>query len=296
MLRAIVVDDEPIILNELASMLANDKRIEIIGMYNDPLQLLQEIERLSPDCVFMDIEMPGLSGIELAERMSMEGNIQPDIVFITAYNHYASQAFDVNAIDYLLKPISPERMYKTIDKLVKRMEESRRMELGSAPVEVQCQIRSFGAFEVKQDGRAVKWTRTKSKELLAYLLQYEGKWISKYKLCDEQWGEYEPERALAYLQTSLYALRKNLKAAGCTGLHIEYVNDRYRLKVTDAKWDYHQFEAVYAQYKQTHAQELAQQALALCTGEYLEGEDWPWSDIMREEINRRCESLNRSLS
>ncbi|PYE48814.1 response regulator [Paenibacillus barcinonensis] len=287
MIRAILLDDEPIILNELASLLETDERVEIIGTYTDPLQLLQEIPMLKPDCIFLDIEMPGMSGIELAEQLGAD-NIAAEIVFITAYNHYAAQAFDVSAIDYLLKPIRPERIRKAVDKLVKLASQK------PQPLHGRWAIHSFGPFEVKHGQMSIKWARSKSRELLAYFLQHEGRWLSKYKLCDDQWGHYEPERALAYLQTSLYAMRKNLKAAGCTELKIEYANDRYILRVLDADWDLRTFESALRQFDQTASDEARGQALAVYRGEYLEGEDWLWSDITRETYRRQVHQLKKA--
>lgn len=286
-MRAILLDDEPIILNELVSLLKEDERIDIIGAYTDPLLLMQDIASLRPDCIFLDIEMPGMSGIELAEQLSSKG-IDVEIVFITAYNHYAAQAFDVNAIDYLLKPIRPERIRKAVDKLVKQVAQKPRLTHG------QCSIYSFGSFEVKQGHMSIKWARSKSRELLAYFLQHEGRWLSKYKLCDDQWGHYEPERALAYLQTSLYAMRKNLKAAGCTELEIEYANDRYILRVLHADWDLRTFDSAVRQFAETSSEEARQQALAVYRGEYLEGEDWLWSDITREAYRQQAEKLKQA--
>ncbi len=288
MLRTVLVDDEPVILEKLKSILEENGKIEIAGTYTDPMEALKEMSSIMADCAFLDIEMPGLSGIELAERLAC---LNPDIevIFLTAYNHYAAQAFDVNALDYMLKPIRPERLNKAIDKLIKKAAgrpESR---------EAGCKIRSFGAFEVLVGGRPVKWSRSRAKELFAYLLQNEGKWISKYKLCEELWEGYGPERALAYLQICLHALRKNLREAGCTQMEIVYSDDRYVLKIKGVDWDLRRFESDFDVFRRTGSLEAAEQALGCCGGEYLEGEDWLWSDLLREEYIFRCNKLKKAL-
>lgn len=284
MLRAIVVDDEPAILEDLRGMLEGTGKVEVLAVYTEPERALEEASQLKPDCAFLDIEMAGMGGIELAEAL---GSSLPalEVVFVTAYNHYAAQAFEVNAMDYLLKPIRPERLGKAVDKL--------RLRIGAASGQgdSRCVIRCFGAFEVLADGRPIKWTRSKSKELLAYLLKEEGKWVSKYKLCDEQWSEYGPEQALAYLQTSIYALRKSLREAGAQGLAIEYADDRYRLRVLEADWDLQAFEQNYQEFVKTGSEEAAERAAGLYRGEYLEGEDWPWSEIDRQYYSRKHEEL-----
>jgi len=286
MLRIILVDDEPIILEDLKLLIENNKNIEIAGMYTDPLEALRELPVTKADCAFLDIEMPGLSGIELAEKLSL---VNPDIevIFITAYNHYAAQAFELDAIDYLLKPIKPERIDKAIDKLL------RSVKIKPESSDTFCQIRCFGSFEVVVGERSIKWSRSKSKEFLAYLLQYEGRWVAKYKLCDDQWSEYGPEQALAYLQTAIYALKKNLKEIGCTQIVIEYSDNRYMIKVKDADWDVREFEKEYEIFIRSGSLAAAKRAVQYYRGEYLEGEDWLWSDITRESFRRKYNEIQK---
>lgn len=283
MLRTILVDDEPIILNELRELL-EDQKMMVVGTYTDPLDALRELSETRPDCAFLDIEMANMTGIELAERLA-SANPALETIFVTAYNHYASQAFEVNAIDYLLKPIRPERIKKAIDKLQRNR--STRQSEG----EYTCSIRCFGSFEVLVEGKPVKWGRSKSKEFLAYMLQYEGKWVTKYRLCEEQWSDYEPKQALTYLQTSIYSLRKNLSKAGCTQLEIKYSDDRYMVRVKDADWDLRSFEEACGAFDKTGSHEAALKMISLYRGEYLEGEGWPWSDIPREHYICKYEKL-----
>ena len=288
-MRIILADDEPIILEDLRTMLKGYENIEIAAAYTDSTEVIEEIYTTKPDCAILDIEMAGLSGIELAEKLiSVNPNIE--VVFVTAYNNYAAQAFEVNAIDYLLKPIRPERLDKAIKKVL--------MRTADQPAESPraCKIKCFGSFEVTVGTNAVKWSRSKSKELFAYLLQNEGKWISKYKLCDVQWQEYGPDQALAYLQTSIYALRKNLKQSCFEGIKIEYSDDRYRLKVIDSDWDLRLFEQKYEDFMKTGSTEAGILAMDLYQGEYLEGEDWHWSDLNRGYYERKFLELQKKVN
>ena len=285
MIKAILVDDEPLILEELKQLLESQAGVRVVAAYTDPLRALKEISATAPDCAFLDIEMPNITGIELAERF-MDVAPMTHVVFITAYNHYATQAFDVSALDYLLKPIRPERIAKALEKTARQMKS---MPMTPAAA---CAIRCFGAFDILMDGKPVKWSRYKSKELLAYLLQNEGRRMSKFKLCEEQWRDYPPDQALAYLQTSVYALRKSLWEISCTQIDIEYSDDRYCARVReDAQWDVRRFHAAYQKAVKAGSAALAQEALAGCQGEYLEAEDWPWSDITREAYERKRETL-----
>lgn len=286
-MRAILVDDEPVILEELKLLLENNENIEVVGAYTDSLKVLQELSITRPDCAFLDIEMVGLSGIELAEKLA-EKNPAIEVLFITAYNHYATQAFEVNAIDYILKPIRPVRLAKALEKIYKKQ----KLEKPLAPL---LKIRSFGTFEVFVGETPIKWSRAKPRELFAYLLQNEGKWVEKYKVCDDLWREHEPEQALANLQTAVWAIRKTMNEVGCAQVKISYKHDRYMLQLLDAVWDLQQFDRVYRAFANTGSLETVRTAERLYSGEYLSGEDWLWSDVERESYACRYEKLKRIL-
>jgi DNA-binding LytR/AlgR family response regulator len=119
-MRVILVDDELPALDELSYQLNKFEQIEIIAQFTDSIAALKEIERLEPDAVFLDIDMPILNGLNLATELLEQDKSLP-IIFITAYNHYALQAFEVNAIDYIVKPVRLSRLQQTVDKLQKRV-------------------------------------------------------------------------------------------------------------------------------------------------------------------------------
>lgn len=112
-LRAYLVDDEPLALRRLARLLEEDGRVEIAGSSSDPVAAAGEIRSLRPDVLFLDIEMPGISGFDLLRTLDR----QPIVVFTTAYSQYALQAFEVNSIDYLLKPIEERQLGRALAKL-----------------------------------------------------------------------------------------------------------------------------------------------------------------------------------
>src|SRR4051812_44620590 len=108
-LRAVLVDDEQLARDELRYLLGQVGGIEIGGHAGDGIEALATIERLRPDLVFLDVQMPGLNGFEVARRMISSGPVS-DIIFVTAFDEHAIEAFEVNAIDYLLKPVDPARL------------------------------------------------------------------------------------------------------------------------------------------------------------------------------------------
>lgn len=111
--NAIIVDDERLARKDLISFLKEFDNIKIVGEAEDVSSAKSLCDKLNPDIVFLDIQMPGESAFSLVEK------INPDIkiIFVTAYDEYAVRAFDVNALDYLMKPVNPERLKQTIDKI-----------------------------------------------------------------------------------------------------------------------------------------------------------------------------------
>lgn len=112
-MKVIIIDDERLARQELKNLLATYKEIEIIAECSDAIQAKEKINELKPDVIFCDIQMPGKTGLELVEEIS--GAV--DVVFVTAYDEHAIKAFELNAFDYLLKPVQPQRLAETIKKL-----------------------------------------------------------------------------------------------------------------------------------------------------------------------------------
>jgi two-component system LytT family response regulator len=118
-MRAIIVDDERLARNELKRLLENFPSIEVIGEAANTDEASQLIEELQPDVVFLDIQMPGKTGFEWLEEWD---GFLPEIIFTTAFDEYALKAFEVNALDYVLKPIELARLSESIQKLESRFQ------------------------------------------------------------------------------------------------------------------------------------------------------------------------------
>jgi two-component system LytT family response regulator len=112
-LRVYLIDDEALALRRLSRLLTSTGRVEILGTTTDPLEALAFLSTQDVDAVFLDIQMPGLNGFELLNRLSS----QPKVVFTTAFDQYALRAFEVNSIDYLLKPVEQEQLHRALNKL-----------------------------------------------------------------------------------------------------------------------------------------------------------------------------------
>src|SRR5919107_1156011 len=117
--RTIIIDDERLARNELKKLLQEFGEIEVIEEASNVNEGLEKIEQHNPDLIFLDIQMPGKTGFDLLEELDRS----PKVIFTTAYDEYALKAFEVNALDYLLKPVEPKRLSDAIQKL--HIEESR---------------------------------------------------------------------------------------------------------------------------------------------------------------------------
>ena len=113
-MRALIVDDEAPARAKLRRMLARYDDVEVIGEASDGADALELVARLAPDVVFLDMQMPEIGGLDVAASMPDGG---PAIVFVTAFDRYALQAFDTHAVDYLLKPVEPERLERAMHRL-----------------------------------------------------------------------------------------------------------------------------------------------------------------------------------
>lgn len=113
MIRAFLVDDEPLALKRLGRLLEQTNRVAVVGQAIDPGEALEQMKSVPFDVLFTDIEMPGLSGFEMLNRMENP----PLVIFTTAYSEHALRAFEVNSIDYLVKPVDEKQLERSLNKL-----------------------------------------------------------------------------------------------------------------------------------------------------------------------------------
>src|SRR5262245_9502482 len=123
-LRTVLVDDEPLAREELGYLLDQLDGIDVVGEATNGPDALAAIERLNPDLVFLDVQMPGLTGFEVARRLA-DRRLGSQIVFVTAFDQHAIEAFEVNAVDYLLKPVDPQRLEVAVQRVRRRISSDR---------------------------------------------------------------------------------------------------------------------------------------------------------------------------
>ncbi|MGF9826446.1 response regulator [Brevibacillus agri] len=221
-------------------MLARVGGLNIQGQNREPRMALDKIVQAPPQAVFLDIQMPERNGIELAERILQE---HPDtaIIFVTAYDEYAIKAFELNALDYLLKPIQYDRLQKTIERLFK----SRPPQPASVLQAGTGFLRCFRSLQMEQAGRepvTIRWKTVKGQEVFAFLLHHRGTVVKKQVLLDQLWPDIDWKKGITQLYTTVYPIRKTLNEEG---LAIQIVNcdEGYLLEMNGTRLDVSEWEA-----------------------------------------------------
>jgi two-component system response regulator LytT len=152
-LRTVVVDDEKLARDELCFLLGQVEGIEIVGQADNGQQALTVIDEQAPDLVMLDVQMPGLTGFEVARRLLLRG-ADSHLVFVTAFDRHAIEAFEVNAVDYLLKPVEVVRLATAVDRVRKRMQSGRTAQGGEPNLDRVLQL--LGERQNRRDQLAVK--------------------------------------------------------------------------------------------------------------------------------------------
>ena len=119
-LRAVLVDDESLAREELSYLIAQIGGVEIVGQADNGVEALETIRRLKHELVFLDVQMPGLTGFQVARHL-VDASVRAHVIFVTAFDQHAIEAFDVNAIDYLLKPVDPARLELALQRARRRI-------------------------------------------------------------------------------------------------------------------------------------------------------------------------------
>ena len=122
-LRTLIVDDEPLAIERMQVLCAEMEQLSVVGTASDGEAALRLADKLKPDLLLLDMTMPGMDGLALARQLARRGN-PPAVIFVTAHEDFAVQAFDIDAVDYVLKPVALERLERAVDRAVGRRERS----------------------------------------------------------------------------------------------------------------------------------------------------------------------------
>ncbi|SEW42949.1 response regulator [[Clostridium] fimetarium] len=229
MIKAMIVDDEKLLAEYIGELL-EAYQFEVVGLFSNPCEALQKIDLLKPDVLFLDIEMPEINGLELAERAQAEG-YDGEVVFITAYNQYAIEAFTVNALDYLLKPVLEKDLERTVLRLQKRL--NRTGTLTETPQAKFLNISMFGSFRACCEyEEPIHWTTSKCAELFAFLLLQKNREATKDKLMDTLFPDKDKDKADINLRSSISRLNKTLHESGVS-IAVVFKGGDYQLHINE---------------------------------------------------------------
>lgn len=285
MLTAMLVDDEYYALEGLKTDLEELENVKVLGSYDNGHAALENISVLNPDVVFLDIDMPGMNGLELFDKL-LEICPQTSIVFVTAYNQYAIKAFELNAVDYILKPVQPERLQKTLARLQKNI---------AVPEEKQLSIRCFGrlSIQINRIEEDIPWRTKKAEELFAYLLCAKGQFVAKEKLAEILWPELDSEKSKANFYFSYHYLKKQSEQLGIQ-LPLESARNKIRLNTDCIELDITAFEKGTSDIKEIKDSNLpaAEKIAALYRAPLLDGHYYEWST----ELSWQYEILYKELA
>jgi len=185
-MKILAIDDNVLALEELVSSIKEACPDDDVHSFSKPSELLDYAKENVCDIAFLDIEMWGMNGIELAQRLK-EINIKTNIVFVTGYSKYALDSYTVKASDYVMKPVTKEAIKNALENL-------------RCPIQIKSdkrvRVQTFGNFEVFVDGNPVSFTRSKTKELFAYLVSRKGALCSNNEIIAEIWEEKDDSSAL----------------------------------------------------------------------------------------------------
>lgn len=288
-MRAILVDDEPLALVGLQKKIEREFRgsLEIVETFTNPAKVVSGVLEHRPDVVFLDIEMPGIDGLSLGRQIQ---NVSSDteIVFVTSYEQYAVEAFELYALDYLTKPVPEERLHQTILRLQKKMsyKSARPAPDTSRPI-----IRCFNQLQFQLPGmeaKSVKWRTSKAQELFAYLLHHRDRVVHRSVLLELLWPDLEADKAAKQLYSAIYFIRKTLKQHQMDMISIQNADLEvgYRLNIGKARVDAEEWESAIKRIAVLDAStaETCERILNDYSGHYLGNHDYLWAEHERERL------------
>jgi len=285
MIKAILIDDERLALFQLEKMLKEFTNLDVLASYMDPAKAIKAAPQWKPDVIFLDIDMPEMNGMQAAEVFQ---GIYPgvEIVFVTAYNEYALEAFELNALDYILKPAQRNRLVKTISRLEERLGDQVEKPLPSRTAI----LHTCPALRIERDGQwlQLRWRTAKAQELFAYLLHNRNLFVSKDTLIELFWPDYEQKKAATHLYTTIYQVRQCLKQ---TELDIQLTNasggnEGYTLNLHNVLLDIEIWEKTVQALEpiNEHNVDDHYKCIEQNRGDYLGNFDYMWAEGERQRL------------
>lgn len=284
-MKAILVDDETLALDLLEIQLSGMDTIEIVGKYTDSIIAKEKILNSDVDVLFLDIHQPGINGLELAEKI-VEDKPEVAVIFVTGYDEYAVQAFELNALDYLVKPVNRSRLEKT----VKRIEKHITYKKGKMVVkEEKVQVNVFRQLTIQtmneENATSIQWRTKKAQELFLYLFHHRDQLVRKSTLVELLWPDYDVDRSYSQLYTTVYHVRKTMKTL-FNHFTIKNTSEGYILNVKNVSIDAKEWEKNAEQLSEISKQTIHQyiEVANQYKGGYLQEYNYWWAEAERHRL------------
>lgn len=289
-MKTILVDDEIHMLKKMKKLLENEDEFEIVGSYSCSETCLAEIKekQFDIDLVFLDIEMPRMKGLILAqELLNIDENI--DVVFVTAYDKYAVKAFEINALDYLLKPVTKERFQKTINRVVKDKEKVR--ENKKINFKVSC-LGNFKMSDATGQELKVDWFTYKAKELFLYLLYHRGDMVSSSEIMDKIWADKRADKSANILYTTVYQLRKMFNKMGYPDI-IQSKRGYYNVNINKIDYDVDLMVKLIEECDEIYENNIdkVREVIKIYQDQFIADENYVWSYGFRVHLKNRFKDI-----
>lgn len=287
-LKVIIVDDERLALKKMEKLLNEQVELvgslDLIGTFVDPYAALEVAKQETLHLAFLDIEMSEIDGFELANLL-LEIQPQLQIVFTTAYQEYAVKAFELNALDYLLKPVNQSRLAITLQRAA--ISATRTSENNKEKVLPKlCLLQNVHYIDESGSTQSFPWKTLKAPELFAYLVYHHDRTVNKQTLMDLLWPDYDIERSTTQLHTAIYQIRKIIKEVGLFDLELKYKDGGYSFVLGELTLDVEEWERrvrlASVVTPDTLEQHLA--IMALYSGDFLVEHRYMWAEYEQERI------------
>lgn len=300
-MKLLVIDDERMAIEHLKIIFEKIQQVELndLAAFVSPSDALEWAQTERVDVAFVDIEMPEMNGLVLAEKLK---TIQPhlEIVFVTAFQEYAVEAFEQYALDYLLKPVRPERMLTTLNRINTRLKEKKSMITSLERITIHL----LGNLTIQKGDQDIdlKWRSGRVKELFALLLHFRKKPISKFDIVDYLWNDFPDEKAFTHLHTTIYRLRQLIQTHQLN-LEVKFQDESYQISADSSiVVDVDQWHQHLKRYPAVTAVNIRAciDALQLKRGRYMQNLDYNWANneqayLEKSYINRLID-IGRFLS
>ncbi|THF75482.1 response regulator [Cohnella fermenti] len=287
-MRVLLVDDEPLALTGLRMAIESEfGDMEIVAAYSNPTEVIAGAMEHGPDVVFLDIHMPEIDGLKLARQL--QAIVQGiEIVFITSYDQYAIRAFELYALDYIMKPVERQRLIQTVMRVKEKLNWKGSLK---PPKPDSAWICCFDRIRFRHPGmesQIVKWRTSRAQELFAYLLLHRNRTVSRSSLLELLWPDIEETNTVQHLYTEIYHVRQTLKRYKMDMISIQAgeLEAGYRLDIGEARVDTEAWEHTVKQLGPLDAStvDAYERALHSYEGIYLGQNDYVWAEHERERL------------